>query len=117
MEDGSARGRVRVEVLNSRRGSSTAGSTPRWPSRWPPWRPGPVTPDGKTAMGLSNQTCFLRPISEGRVHATARARHKGRTTWVWDVEFTDDEERLCALSRMTIAVRDLPAADAGAQPP
>ena len=30
--------------------------------------------DGKTAMGLSNQTSFLRPIIEGHVHAEARAR-------------------------------------------
>jgi uncharacterized protein (TIGR00369 family) len=54
---------------------------------------------------LSNQTSFLRPILEGTVHATARARHRGRTTWVWEVEITDDQERLCALVRMTIAVR------------
>jgi len=27
-------------------------------------------------------------------------------TWVWDVEMRDDHERLCATSRVTIAVRD-----------
>ena len=64
-----------------------------------------VHEDGRMAMGLSNQTSFLRPITKGRVHAEARARHRGRTTWVWEVEFTDDEGRLCALCRMTIAVR------------
>jgi 1,4-dihydroxy-2-naphthoyl-CoA hydrolase len=67
-----------------------------------------VYPDGKSAQGLSNQTSFLRPITEGTVHATARRRHRGRTTWVWEVEITDDAGRLCALVRMTIAVRDLP---------
>jgi 1,4-dihydroxy-2-naphthoyl-CoA hydrolase len=61
--------------------------------------------DGRTAMGLSNQTSFLRPITTGTVHATARRRHRGRTTWVWEVEITDDEDRLCALVRMTVAVR------------
>ena len=64
-----------------------------------------VQSDGKSAQGLSNQTSFLRPILEGTIHATARARHRGRTTWVWEVEITDDQERLCALVRMTIAVR------------
>ena len=64
--------------------------------------------DGMSAQGLSNQTSFLRPITEGTVHATARRRHKGRTTWVWEVEITDDQDRLCALVRMTIAVRPLP---------
>jgi 1,4-dihydroxy-2-naphthoyl-CoA hydrolase len=65
-----------------------------------------VQADGRTAMGLSNHTSFLRPITTGAVHALARARHRGRTTWVWDVEFRDDHERLCAVSRMTIAVRE-----------
>lgn len=67
-----------------------------------------VRKEGKSAQGLSNQTSFLRPITEGTVHATARRRHRGRTTWVWEVEITDDAGRLCALVRMTIAVRDLP---------
>jgi 1,4-dihydroxy-2-naphthoyl-CoA hydrolase len=65
--------------------------------------------EGKAAQGLSNQTSFLRPITEGTIHADARRRHRGRTTWVWEVEITDDAGRLCALVRMTIAVRDLPS--------
>jgi uncharacterized protein (TIGR00369 family) len=64
-----------------------------------------VMPDGNTAMGLSNSTSFLRPVTEGAVHARARAIHRGRTTWVWDVSFTDDAGRSCAVTRMTIAVR------------
>ena len=64
-----------------------------------------VHEDGKTAQGLSNQTSFLRPILDGTIHARAIRRHRGRTTWVWEVEITDDQERLCALVRMTIAVR------------
>jgi 1,4-dihydroxy-2-naphthoyl-CoA hydrolase len=61
--------------------------------------------DGNTAIGMSNQTSFLRPVVEGHVHADARARHRGRTTWVWEVELSDDAGRLCALSRVTVAVR------------
>jgi 1,4-dihydroxy-2-naphthoyl-CoA hydrolase len=64
-----------------------------------------VRAEGKIASAMSNQTSFLRPITEGHVNAVARARHRGRTTWVWEVEFFDDHDRLCALSRMTIAVR------------
>jgi 1,4-dihydroxy-2-naphthoyl-CoA hydrolase len=64
-----------------------------------------VAEDGMFATGMSNQTSFLRPITEGTVHATAVRRHRGRTTWMWDVEITDDAGRLCAVSRMTIAVR------------
>jgi 1,4-dihydroxy-2-naphthoyl-CoA hydrolase len=65
-----------------------------------------VHPEGKTAQGLSNQTSFLRPIVDGTIHAVGRRRHRGRTTWVWEVDITDDAGRLCALVRMTVAVRD-----------
>ena len=64
-----------------------------------------VAGDGKQAMGLSNATSFMRPITSGTVHATARRIHRGRTTWIWDVEITDDDGRRCAVTRMTIAVR------------
>jgi 1,4-dihydroxy-2-naphthoyl-CoA hydrolase len=67
-----------------------------------------VMPDGKMAMGLSNQTSFLRPITEGTIHAEARRKHRGRTTWVWEVEISDDRDRLCVLTRMTVAVREMP---------
>ena len=67
-----------------------------------------VRDDGLTAQGLSNQTSFLRPILRGTIHATARRRHRGRTTWVWEVDITDDEGRVCALVRMTVAVREAP---------
>jgi len=64
-----------------------------------------VSGDGNVAVGLSNHTSFLRPVTQGTVHADARRRHGGRTTWVWEVEFTDDADKLCALSRVTLAVR------------
>lgn len=64
-----------------------------------------VVPDGARAMGMANSTTFLRPISDGTIHAVARRRHRGRTTWVWDVELSDDTGKLCAMTRMTIAVR------------
>jgi 1,4-dihydroxy-2-naphthoyl-CoA hydrolase len=68
-----------------------------------------VIKDGSMAMGLSNSTSFLRPVTEGTVHAVATRLHRGRTTWVWDVRFSNDEDRTCALTRMTIAVRPAPA--------
>jgi 1,4-dihydroxy-2-naphthoyl-CoA hydrolase len=61
---------------------------------------------GKVPLGMSNNTSFLRPVSAGHVHAEARAFHRGRTTWLWDVEMRNDDGKLCATSRVTIAVRD-----------
>ncbi len=66
-----------------------------------------VFEDGDMAMGLSNSTSFLRPVTKGVVHALATRVHRGRTTWVWDVRFSDDAENTCAITRMTIAVRPM----------
>ena len=64
-----------------------------------------VEGDGDFAVGQSNHTHFFRPATEGAVHAEGTPIHRGRTSWVWDVSFTDDEGRLCASSRVTLAVR------------
>ena len=69
---------------------------------------------GEIATGISNSTSFLRPVTEGVVHALATRLHRGRTTWVWDVRFSDDAGRTCAVTRMTIAVRPLRP---GSEPP
>lgn len=68
-----------------------------------------VLPQGRSASGMSNLSSFLRPVTGGTIHALATCKHAGRTTWVWEVEMTDDAGRLCATSRVTIAVRELPA--------
>jgi 1,4-dihydroxy-2-naphthoyl-CoA hydrolase len=65
-----------------------------------------VHDDGKVAMGMANQATFLRSVRDGTLRAVGRPRHRGRTTWVWDVEIADEGGRVCALVRMTIAVRD-----------
>jgi 1,4-dihydroxy-2-naphthoyl-CoA hydrolase len=64
--------------------------------------------DGMVAIGQSNHATFLRPITNGHVNAEAHARHRGRTTWIWDCELSDDEGRLCAMVRLTVAVRPRP---------
>ncbi|MDX6607874.1 MAG: 1,4-dihydroxy-2-naphthoyl-CoA hydrolase, partial [Solirubrobacterales bacterium] len=66
---------------------------------------GVIREDDMVAMGQSNNTTFLRPIASGHVNASAKTRQRGRTTWVWDVELSDDEGRVCALVRMSVAVR------------
>jgi 1,4-dihydroxy-2-naphthoyl-CoA hydrolase len=68
-----------------------------------------VLADGKVAMGQEINASFMRPIGSGHVNALARVRRRGRTAWNWEVEITDDDGRLCALLRATIAVRDAPS--------
>jgi 1,4-dihydroxy-2-naphthoyl-CoA hydrolase len=71
-----------------------------------------VKDEGLLAMGQEINASLMRPITTGHVNALATPRRRGRSAWVWDVEITDDEGRLCALVRATIAVR----APAGSQP-
>ena len=68
-----------------------------------------VIMDGSVALGQSLDISLLRSVREGSVTVTARARHRGKTTWVWDAEATDGEGRLCALARATVAIRQFEA--------
>jgi len=62
--------------------------------------------EDKLAVGLSTQITVLHPIEAGTVHGTATRRHRGRTTWVWEVELADDAGRVCVAGRVTVSVRD-----------
>lgn len=61
--------------------------------------------DGDAAVGSGYHTSLLRPISAGTIRASAKVLHQGRTSWTWDVLFSDDAGRLCASCRLTIAIR------------
>jgi 1,4-dihydroxy-2-naphthoyl-CoA hydrolase len=67
-----------------------------------------VLDEGKMAMGQSISVSFIRPVTEGGAEVHAKARHRGRTGWVWDAEVLNDDGKLCALAQMTIAVRPIP---------
>lgn len=67
-----------------------------------------VVPEGRIAMGQSISVNLLRPISTGTVEVVANAIHRGRMTWVWRAEVKDEEGRVCAVSQMTMAVREAP---------
>lgn len=62
---------------------------------------------GFVVMGMSNSTNFLRPATEGTVEAHAVPVHRGRTTWVWDIDMRSGD-RLVARSTVTMAVRPRP---------
>ena len=62
----------------------------------------------KAVVGLELNVNHLRAAREGFVTATGVPLHVGRTTAVWDMKVHDDEGRLIAVSRLTLAVRDRP---------
>ena len=69
---------------------------------------GAVYDQGMAAMGQSISVSFVRPVTEGGVEVRAQARHRGRTTWLWQAEVLNDDGKVCALAQMTIAVRRRP---------
>lgn len=70
-----------------------------------------VWEDGNIAMGQAIEVSFVRPVTKGHAEARAVAKHRGKTTWVWQVEIVDDDEKLCAVAKMTMAVRPAPKSD------
>jgi 1,4-dihydroxy-2-naphthoyl-CoA hydrolase len=67
-----------------------------------------VYEQGNIAVGQAIEVSFMRPVTSGHAEVRAVARHRGRSTWVWQVEIIDDDEKLCALAKMTMAVRPAP---------
>ena len=66
-----------------------------------------VSGENKLAVGLASQITVLDPIESGTVRGTATRRHRGRTTWVWEVELADDAGRVCVAGRVTVSVKDV----------
>lgn len=70
-----------------------------------------VRAKGQLGLGQQNATQFLRPVTQGTIRVDARPRHRGESSWLWDVEFMNAQAKLCALSRVLIAVREAPPGD------
>jgi 1,4-dihydroxy-2-naphthoyl-CoA hydrolase len=60
----------------------------------------------KLVVGVALTVNHIRAAREGHVTATGIPLHVGRTSAVWDMRVTDDEDRLIAVSRLTLAIRD-----------
>lgn len=51
---------------------------------------------GQVAVGLTNTTHFLRPLTAGLANVEATALSQGRTQQLWRVDITDESGRLIA---------------------
>ena len=60
----------------------------------------------RVALGMDINVNHLRSVTDGHVTATGVPMHTGKTTTVWDVRVQDDAERLTAVARVTLAIRD-----------
>lgn len=66
-----------------------------------------IDPEKEAAVGLEINANHIRAKRDGIVTATATPLHKGRTTMVWDIKITDEEDRLICVSRCTCSIMPL----------
>lgn len=69
----------------------------------------------KRPVGIQLSVNHLRAVHEGHVTGTGTPVHIGKTVAVWDIRVEDDQGRLVAVSRLTLAIRDsVPGGSGGA---
>jgi 1,4-dihydroxy-2-naphthoyl-CoA hydrolase len=61
-----------------------------------------VADSGRFAVGLSNQTDFLRAHTDGPLHVRAVPVHQGRTGQLWQCDITRDDGKLVAQGRVRL---------------
>ncbi len=61
---------------------------------------------GKHAVGLENTTSFLRATRGGKLTGTATPLVRGRRSHVWEVNVTDEENRVVATGRVRMLIID-----------
>lgn len=67
-----------------------------------------IDADRQMAFGLEINANHLRPKREGLLTGNATPITRGRTTHVWDIKITDENDKLICVSRCTIAIVDRP---------
>jgi 1,4-dihydroxy-2-naphthoyl-CoA hydrolase len=63
------------------------------------------------AFGLEINANHVRPKREGRLTAVAVPLHRGRTTHIWEIKISDEQDKLVCVSRCTVAIVDRPPGD------
>jgi 1,4-dihydroxy-2-naphthoyl-CoA hydrolase len=58
--------------------------------------------DRGKVVGISNHTDFIRAVRGGTLHAEATPLARGRTTQLWQVAISDDQDRLVAHAKVRL---------------
>jgi 1,4-dihydroxy-2-naphthoyl-CoA hydrolase len=63
-----------------------------------------VDPALNLCVGLEINVNHVKSVQSGLVVATARPLHLGKSTQIWDIQIRDNDQKLIAVSRLTVAV-------------
>jgi 1,4-dihydroxy-2-naphthoyl-CoA hydrolase len=66
-----------------------------------------VDKETEAVAGLEINANHVKGKRDGMVTATATVLHQGKTTMVWDIKITDENNQLICVSRCTMAVMKL----------
>lgn len=67
-----------------------------------------IDPTRKMAVGIEINANHVRSVRDGYVTGTVKPLHVGHSTQIWQIHIRDDQERLVCISRITLAVLDIP---------
>ena len=67
-----------------------------------------IDPTQKMAVGIEINANHVRSVRDGYVTGTVKPLHIGHSTQIWQIHIRDDQERLVCVSRITLAVLDIP---------
>jgi 1,4-dihydroxy-2-naphthoyl-CoA hydrolase len=65
-----------------------------------------LDPAKQYCVGLDINANHVRGVRDGWVYGTARPLHLGRTTHVWEIRITSEDDKLVCISRITMAIMD-----------
>lgn len=54
-----------------------------------------------SVKGIEISANHLKSVQEGIITATARIIHKGRTTHLWEIKVTDEQDNLVSICKLT----------------
>ena len=63
-------------------------------------------PKKQHAVGLEINANHIRSVKEGFVYGKVTPIHVGRSTQIWDIKITNEENKLVCISRLTVAIVD-----------
>lgn len=63
-----------------------------------------IDPATQVAMGMEINANHIRSVSSGIVTAVGVPLHAGKSSAVWDIKISDEQDRLVCVSRCTVAI-------------
>ena len=63
-------------------------------------------PEKQHAVGLEINANHIRSVKTGFVYGRVSPIHIGRSTQIWDIKITNEENKLVCISRLTVAIID-----------